>query len=197
MPVKPFTLGIEPPNQNAPIWRFMEMWKFRDLIATGELFFNRADRFQQDEQEGIPPEEYIIRARSLNPLDLKDRLQLNSDVATLAQFRESMYVNCWYLFDEEKSTLGKRTALTVLLSFRRTLGSKPNWTSYPLKTTLIWDSSGTEWRPSRASTPWSSSRPNESNMRTIARFGPCSGFETRTPASTVITTSTTSLTLGL
>ena len=47
--------------------------------------------------------EYVIRVRSLNPLDVKDRLQLNNDLATLAQFRESMYVNCWYLFDEEKA----------------------------------------------------------------------------------------------
>lgn len=74
-----------------------------DLLATGELFFNRADRFPQDEQEGIPPEEYIIRVRGLNPLDVRDRLALNNDLATLAQFREPMYVNCWYLFDEEKA----------------------------------------------------------------------------------------------
>lgn len=81
----------------------MNLRKLKDLIATSELFFNRADRFQQDEQEGIPTEEYIIRARGLNPLDVKDRLELNNDLATLAQFREAMYVNCWYLFDEEKA----------------------------------------------------------------------------------------------
>jgi hypothetical protein len=103
VPAKLFTEGIEPANPDAPIWRFMNLWKFKDLFATSELFFNRADLFPQDEQEGIPPEEYIIRVRGLNPLDVKDRLELNNDLATLAQFRESMYVNCWYLFDEEKA----------------------------------------------------------------------------------------------
>jgi hypothetical protein len=103
VPTKLFTEGIEPANPDAPIWRFMNLWKFKDLFATSELFFNRADLFPQDEQEGIPPEEYIIRVRGLNPLDVKERFELNNDLATLAQFRESMYVNCWYLFDEERA----------------------------------------------------------------------------------------------
>lgn len=103
MPTKLFTQGVEPADPEAPIWRFMEFWKFTDLFNTGELFFNRADLFPQDEQEGIPPEDYITRVRGLHPLDVKDRLTLNNDLATLAQFRESMYVNCWYLFDEEKA----------------------------------------------------------------------------------------------
>jgi hypothetical protein len=81
----------------------MNLRKFKDLFATSELFFNRADRFPQDEEEGIPPEEYIIRVCGLNPLDVRDRLELNNNLATLAQFREAMYVNCWYLFDEEKA----------------------------------------------------------------------------------------------
>jgi hypothetical protein len=103
MPVKLFTEGVEPADPEAPIWRFMNLRKFKDLFATSELFFNRADRFPQDETEGIPPEEHIIRVCGLNPLDVKDRLELNNNLATLAQFREAMYVNCWYLFDEEKA----------------------------------------------------------------------------------------------
>jgi hypothetical protein len=103
MPVKLFTNGTEPSDPNAPVWRFMDLWKFRDLISSGELFFNRADLFKQDEQEGIPPEEYLIRAHNLNPLDVNDRLTLNHHLADLAQGREAMFVNCSYLFDEEKA----------------------------------------------------------------------------------------------
>ena len=47
-------------DPEAPIWRFVHLLKFGPLFATCELFFNRAGRFPQDEQEGIPPEEYII-----------------------------------------------------------------------------------------------------------------------------------------
>ena len=30
-------------DPEAPIWRFMNLRKFKDLLATSELFFNRAD----------------------------------------------------------------------------------------------------------------------------------------------------------
>lgn len=56
MPVKLFTEEVERADPDALTWRFMNVRKFKDLFATSELFFNRADRFPQDEQEGIPPE---------------------------------------------------------------------------------------------------------------------------------------------
>lgn len=49
---------LEPENQNAAIWRFLDMRKFRDLMTTAELYFCRADLFP-DEREGLPPEEYL------------------------------------------------------------------------------------------------------------------------------------------
>src|SRR5947208_3336515 len=32
MAIEQFTKGIEPEDPNAAIWRFMELWKFRDLL---------------------------------------------------------------------------------------------------------------------------------------------------------------------
>jgi hypothetical protein len=32
MPVSLFTAGIEPNGPTTPIWRFMEFWKFHDLM---------------------------------------------------------------------------------------------------------------------------------------------------------------------
>ena len=57
MPVSLFTDGLEPTNADATLWRFMEFWKFRNLIETGTLYFCRADKFADDETEGLPPEE--------------------------------------------------------------------------------------------------------------------------------------------
>jgi hypothetical protein len=56
MAVEAYPDQLEPENQDAVIWRFMDMKKFRDLVATGELYFCRADLFD-DEREGLPPEE--------------------------------------------------------------------------------------------------------------------------------------------
>jgi hypothetical protein len=42
--VERFTDGLEP-DPEADIWRFMEIWKFQDLMTKSELYFCRADRF--------------------------------------------------------------------------------------------------------------------------------------------------------
>ena len=96
----------EPENHDAVIWRFLEMWKFRDLVTTGELYFQRADLFD-DESEGLPPEEYLP-ILGLNPLDLRDRQELHHSIGSAAQFRESYYMSCWHLFREETCGMWKQ-----------------------------------------------------------------------------------------
>ena len=44
MPVIPYSNRLEPAN-DAAIWRFMDLRKFRDLMASEELYFRRADLF--------------------------------------------------------------------------------------------------------------------------------------------------------
>ena len=89
----------EPQDDDAVIWRFMSLEKFRDLITTRELYFCRADLFS-DEREGLPPEEYM-HVLGLNPFDLLDRQKLVDSIGCMAQFREAYYINCWHLFREE------------------------------------------------------------------------------------------------
>src|SRR5882762_8798508 len=99
MGIETYVGQLEPENEDAVIWRFMNMKKFRDLISTGELHFCRADLFH-DESEGLPPENYMPFPH-LNPLDLRDRRQIDDSVGNVAQFREAFYLNCWHLFREE------------------------------------------------------------------------------------------------
>jgi hypothetical protein len=49
MPVETYVGHLEPENQDAVIWRFVNMKKFRDFMETQELYFCRADVFSQDE----------------------------------------------------------------------------------------------------------------------------------------------------
>jgi hypothetical protein len=99
MTIESYPDQLEPEDQDAVIWRFMKMEKFRDLMVTGELYFCRADLFH-DESEGLPPENYRL-SPELNPLDLRDRQKLDDSIGCVAQFREAFYVNCWHLFREE------------------------------------------------------------------------------------------------
>ena len=66
MPVLPYTNRVEPAEDTA-ICRYLDLRKFRDLMASEELYFRRADLFT-DKSEGLPPEEYATRVLGLNPL---------------------------------------------------------------------------------------------------------------------------------
>ena len=99
MPVVPYTNRLEP-AQDAVIWRYIDLRKFRDLMASEELYFRRADLFT-DKSEGLPPEDYAARVLGLNPYDIRDRSELNHHLGSLAQHRESYYISCWYLYRQE------------------------------------------------------------------------------------------------
>jgi hypothetical protein len=105
MAVEPYVEQSEPKNKDAAIWRFLSMEKFRDLMATGELYFCRADLFD-DESEGLPLEPCKFFPE-LNPFDIRDRQEINNHLGSDAQFREAFYVNCWHLFREETLKMWK------------------------------------------------------------------------------------------
>jgi hypothetical protein len=106
MPVTPFVDDPEPMDMQSPIWRYVEFWKFRDLLETGQLYFRRADKFE-DEHEGLPPAEYE-RVLGLSKFDPKDIQARDHHIGSLAQFRQSFYVNCWHLHVDETATMWGR-----------------------------------------------------------------------------------------
>jgi len=106
MKVERYPDQLEPDKQDAAIWRFMNITKFRDLMTSRELYFCRADLFF-DQSEGLPPEGYHPFP-GLNPLDLHDKHKLDDSIGSIAQFREAFYVNCWHLFKEETCGMWER-----------------------------------------------------------------------------------------
>ncbi|MHB8655552.1 MAG: hypothetical protein ACYDA9_16910 [Terriglobia bacterium] len=88
----------------------MPLNRFQDLMSNEELYFRRSDLFPQDEEEGIPPENYLRRVMGLRPFVLEDEKELNHQIGSLAQFREMYYVNCWHLFRKETPEIWKEFA---------------------------------------------------------------------------------------
>jgi len=108
MPIEPHVNREEPPD-DAEIWRFMDLRKFRDLMANEELYFRRLDLFKKDDvNEGLPSDEYVRSVRGLVRHDLNDELELNNDQASNRQFAESYFVMCWQLFEGETLDMWKR-----------------------------------------------------------------------------------------
>lgn len=108
MPVLPYYSQKEPPS-DAEIWRFLDLRKFRDLMANQELYFRRADLFD-DQSEGLPPEQYVRRVLRLDPYDIKDELALNNHLGFLAQSREMYFLSCWYLYSKEDLAIWEQYA---------------------------------------------------------------------------------------
>jgi len=90
----------------------MRFEHLQDLIASEELHFTRADRFTQDENEGIPPEDYLRRVLGTRRFQPEDERTLNHHIGTLAQVRETFYVQCWTLFRHEKLEMWDKFAPT-------------------------------------------------------------------------------------
>src|SRR5678809_1306228 len=107
MPIQHYFDSQPPPTPDAEIWRFMPLWKFHDLLATEELYFNRADLFPQDAEEGIPPEDYIRLLKGLEWGNPAHEKELNADIGYLSQQRECYYISCWHLYRDETASMWK------------------------------------------------------------------------------------------
>jgi hypothetical protein len=92
MAVGLFAGGIEPNDPDTPVFRFLEFWKFEDLLC-GHLYFRRIDRLD-DQREAIPFDD-DYRLLGLNPYSLDDRQTSNHHVGFAAQMRQSYYISSW------------------------------------------------------------------------------------------------------
>lgn len=109
MAVELFTFGIEPSDLNAPIWRFLEFWKFQDLMK-GHLYFHRADLYEDnDPQEGLPLDNYE-HLPGRHPLDINDIAERRSKLGFDAQIRQGYYICCWNLVGGPQLKMWRRYA---------------------------------------------------------------------------------------
>ncbi len=104
MPIEPYPqTGYEPPDEDAPIWRYMPLNRFGDLMTSSQLYFCRADLFE-DENEGLPTEDY---ARSVCA---NMKANIDNVIGDLVQQKEGYYISCWHLFDHETARMWRKYA---------------------------------------------------------------------------------------
>jgi hypothetical protein len=91
---------LQPGSDDSVIWRFMCFNRFVELMHTGELYFCRSDKFE-DEHEGLPTEEYArYVCASMGPGH-----DLDNTIGNLVQDKEGYFISCWYLFDHETARM--------------------------------------------------------------------------------------------
>lgn len=101
MPLEPYVECVEPETEEAPIWRFMRYERFRTMMETQRLYFCRSDLFTADDQEGLPPMDYIREVcAAMGPGHDADY-----SLQTLREDRKAFFVLCWNLFQMETAEL--------------------------------------------------------------------------------------------
>lgn len=91
------------PNDH-PLLRYMDLWKFEDMLRTGTLYFRRADKFD-DPLEGTISKEGVHQT-SRTDQAMKERIQLAPQNYTeMAAYRDIAkgvtFVNCWHINNKE------------------------------------------------------------------------------------------------
>ena len=105
------------PGPDTVICRFLDLRKFRDLLASEELYFRRTDKFKDDDTyEALPPDDYVRWASGLTKYDLLDELELNHDQASNRQFSEMRYIQCWQIFEGETLDMWAKYGCVAIFS---------------------------------------------------------------------------------
>lgn len=84
---------INTPEISLEIWRYMELWKFLDIIDNKRLFLSQVSQFE-DKLDGRIPSSKIREASLDHPL-------VKIDNFAERILKKSHYINCWSSEDDE------------------------------------------------------------------------------------------------
>ena len=102
MPYQSHGALVEPQNQNARLWRYMDFARFLSVLDKRALFFpSVATLSAADPYEGEPLLARIHAARRQGPDELR-RLRLECEV-----FAHLNFFNCWHMNDGESDAMWK------------------------------------------------------------------------------------------
>lgn len=104
------------------IWRYMDLSKFIDLLSKRELFFTRADNFQDPFEGATTQTDFLSRKQllqNLTPGQKPGRIYYEGEWVTIEsldgndqerffkKIREIFFINCWHLNTTESEAMWK------------------------------------------------------------------------------------------
>jgi hypothetical protein len=98
----------EVPAAHERVWRYVDLWKFEDIVRTSSLYFRRADKLS-DVGEGRLSAEGV---RGTSPSEIAFKAAYNIapqshaiDVAAHETTRSCMFINCWNIHEVESARM--------------------------------------------------------------------------------------------
>ena len=96
---------LPPPSQI--VWRYLDLWKFDDMLRTSSLYFCRCDKFR-DPLEGRLSKQGI-HGTSASDKAFTARYPIAADYHASAAAQEvargCMFVNCWHMNTRESNRM--------------------------------------------------------------------------------------------
>jgi hypothetical protein len=88
------------PDDDAPLWRYMDFTKFLSILQKRQLFFSRVDRFE-DPFEGSYPEPMIREAKDFKEIPQQSQAHFAERMDThmraeARKLRTFAFANCWH-----------------------------------------------------------------------------------------------------
>jgi hypothetical protein len=95
-----------PPKAKCTIWRYTDFTKFVSLLENEKLVFARADQLDDPYEGALSREGVRLFRESVQkaggPQDAVDMY-----LRHVPQFREQMFISCWYVSDHESAAMWK------------------------------------------------------------------------------------------
>ena len=87
---------ITPPDETV-LWRYMDFYKFIDIIERNALFFVRADKFE-DPYEGVFPKGNLLELEQIVGSQTQDPIILQNIHKVYTQIKDAGHIlcNCWH-----------------------------------------------------------------------------------------------------
>jgi hypothetical protein len=97
----------QPDNENILVWRYMDFTKFVSFIESKQLYFARADKFE-DPFEGSWPKLNVDARQYYYDLSLEER---KNYIKTMGQISKNhpqhIFINCWHINEHESAAMWK------------------------------------------------------------------------------------------
>lgn len=98
-------LFIQPENNDIKVWRYMNFTKFISMLETSNLFFNRADSFDDPFEGSFTKFNFLGRVSKYKDLHIKDLAMSMQPNVSYNQFSDDwqkyIAVNCWHANQKE------------------------------------------------------------------------------------------------
>lgn len=131
-----------PEDENEKLWKYLDIWKFIDLLSTSKLHFTRADIIQKNEPfDGKYPDKlYEILKNAFLELNKGDDKLASMDTFFHQQFDKILsklfFINCWNTSPHESTALWKiytqnNQGIAIQTTYKKLMDSIRKKSIYP------------------------------------------------------------------